>query len=227
MNMIGGLFQRVGTDASLSLNGQFANDAMVATAGEGADEADTIMTFDARTQGYDKIYFFYYLDGDEAEYNNKWYDTDDNSEPTDAIVAGGAAGWYRNRSSSSIQIQMAGEVPTNALYQVTLRPGMNFVANPYPAAIPLNGNTFSVDNATSGEGADEADTIMTFNVRTQSYDKIYFFYYLDGDEEDYNNKWYDTDDNSEPTEVALNPGVGFWYRYRGTGTATLTFRKPY
>ena len=225
MNMIGGLFQGVGTGEALSLNGQFANDATVSTAGGGADEADTIMTFDALTQNYNPAYYFYYEDGGSEEENNKWIDpfTD---EPTDDSVSEGSGGWYRNRSSSTIQLQMTGEVPTNRTYQVTLYPGMNFVVNPYPAPIAMNGTSFTVTGVTAGGGADEADTIMTFNASTQNYNPAYYFYYEDGGSDEENNKWIDpfTD---EPTDDTLDPGIGFWYRYRGTGTATLTFAKPY
>ncbi len=225
MNMIGGLFQGVGTGEALSLNGQFSDDATVATSGGGADVADTIMTFDPTTQGYDKIYYFYNEDGAAAEEANKWIDTDTDA-PTDDIVAEGTGGWYRNRSNSSIQITMAGEVPTNAVYQVALSPGMNFVANPYPAPIAMNGTTFTVNGVIAGGGADVADTIMTFNPTTQGYDKIYYFYNEDGAAEEEANKWIDTDTDA-PTDEAIAAGSGFWYRYRGTGTATITFTKPY
>ena len=227
MNMIGGLFQGVGTGAALSLNGQFADDAEIATGGGGADEADTILMFNAGTQGYDTTYYFYYDEEEDEEYNNKWYNTSDDSEPTEDVVAGGAGGWYRNRSSSPIKLTMAGEVPTTATYEVTLHPGMNFVANPYPAAITLNGSTFTVTGVTGGGGADEADSILMFNAGTQGYDTTYYFYYDEEEDEEYNNKWYNTSDDSEPTEDTIAGGSGFWYRYRGTGTATLTFTKPY
>ena len=229
MNMIGGLFQGVGTGLSLSLNGQFSDDATVSTSGSGADDADTILTFDAATQNYDIPYYFYFDPDDDDEYNNKWYNAGDASgEPTGDTLAGGEAGWYRYRGNSSVQITMAGEVPTNAIYQVTLYPGMNFVANPYPAPIPLNGTTFTVEGITSGAGADDADTILTFDATTQNYDIPYYFYFDPDDDDEYNNKWYNAGDASgEPTADTLAPGVGFWYRFRGTGTATLKFAKPY
>ena len=229
MNMIGGLFQGVGTGEALSLNGQFSNDATVSTSGYGADDADSILLFNDDTQEYGKRYYFYYDAEDEDAYNNKWYDTADISgEPTTDSLAGGVAGWYRYRGNSSVQICMAGEVPTNAVYQVTLHPGMNFVANPYPARIALNGNSFTVTGITSGYGADDADSILLFNAGTQEYGKRYYFYYDAEDEEAYNNKWYDTGDvTGEPTTDTLEPGVGFWYRHRGTSTATLNFTKPY
>ena len=227
MNMIGGLFQKVGTGAALSLNGQFADDVTVSKSGSGADNADTILTFDASSQGYESTYYFYYDEEDDEEYNNKWYSTSDNAEPTRDTLAGGAAGWYRYRGTSSVQITMAGEVPTNENYSVTLYLGMNFVANPYPCKIPLNGTAFSVEGITSGSGADNADTILTFDAATQNYADTYYFYYDEEDDEDYNNKWYSTSDNAEPTQDTIDPGAGFWYRHRGTGTATLTFAKPY
>ena len=101
MNMIGGLFQNVGTGMALSLNGQFADDATVSTSGGGADDADTILTFDAATQNYADTYYFYYDEDDDEEYNNKWYNGSDNAEPTEDSIAPGSGFWFRHRGSGT------------------------------------------------------------------------------------------------------------------------------
>ena len=225
LNMIGGVFQGVGTGEALSLNDQFVDAATSAQSGAGSDEADNIFTYDGSTQEYNKIYYFYYEDGGADDENNKWVDIDTDAV-TETTFSDGTGGWYRNRSNTTIELTMAGEVPTNATYTVTLYSGLNFVANPYPMAIALNGANFSVTGVTSGAGSDEADNIFTYDGPTQEYNKIYYFYYEDGGADEEINKWVDIDTDAV-TDATVGSGQGFWYRHRGAEPATLTFTKPY
>ena len=226
LNMIGGLFQGVGTGQSLTLQAQFSDDATKSKFGTGDDVADTIMTYDGEHQEYDKTYYFYAdPDNPDPVYDYTWDDTSTDDITPDSL-AGAKGGWYRNRANAAIQLTMAGEVPTNAVYTFTLEPGLNFVANPYPQEIALNGQFFSVDHPVYGTGDDVADTIMTYDGEHQEYDKTYYFY-ADPDNPDpaYDYTWDDTA-TDDITDFAVQPGQGFWYRHRGSG-ATLTFTRPY
>ena len=224
LNMIGGLFQKVGVETALSLQDQFMDAKGVATAGSTDGEADTVMTYDKTHQAYDAALFFYadpvYPD---ANYDYKWLDG--NYAVTDEDVTEGRGAWYRNRKSTAITLTMAGEVPTNATYSVSLKPGLNFVANPYPAPIALNSLCFVVADPVFGTTDGEADTIMTYDGATQAYNAALFYYadpvYPDAN---YDYKWLDG--NYAVTSETIQPGQGFWYRHRGSGT-TLTFKKPY
>ena len=229
LNMIGGLFQKVGTDSALLLNDQFVDAATAVNYGASADAADTITTWDATRKGYTKIYY-YYADRDDPDpdYDDKWYDTDteDIANVTIADESGATGAWYKNTGNSPITVTMAGEVPTNAVYSVELVNGLNFIANPYPQKIAINGNYFEVEDVFFGPSADVADTITTWDAARKGYTKIYY-YYADPDDPDpdYDDKWYDTD-TEDITTFQIEPGQGFWYNHRGTG-ATLKFKKPY
>ncbi len=224
LNMIGGLFQAVGTDSSYTLQDQFQNAKGTATAGTTDGEADTVMKYDGTTQSYDAA-LFYYADPDypDPSFDYKWLDG--NYAVTDEDVTDGRGGWYRNRALAPIELTMAGEVPTNSEYSVTINPGLNFVANPYPAPIKLNSAYFVVESPVFGTTDGEADTVMSYDGATQSYNDA-LFYYADADYPDpaFDYKWLDG--NYAVTQASIEPGQGFWYRHRGGGT-TLTFKKPY
>ena len=89
-------------------------------------------------------------------------------------------------------------------------------------------NQFSDDKTKSKYGTTDgqADTIMTYDGETQSYDKTYYFYADPANPDPtYDYTWDDTS-TDDITDFAVQPGQGFWYRHRGTG-ATLTFTRPY
>ncbi len=226
LNMIGGLFQKVGTGKCLSLQDQFTDAKSEANYGTASDAADTITTWDAVRKGYTKIYY-YYADPDNPDptYDYTWDDADtEDIAETDVSEAKG--GWYKNIGDDPITLTMAGEVPTNAVYTVQLVNGLNFVANPYPQKIAINGDHFSVEGVVYGTASDAADTITTWDARRKGYTKIYY-YYADPDNPDptYDYTWDDAD-TEEITDFEIEPGQGFWYKHIGTG-ATLRFTKPY
>ena len=101
LNMIGGLFQDVGTGESHTLQTQFADDATKAKFGTGDDVADTIMTYDGESQEYDKTYYFYAdPDNPDPTYDYTWDDTA-TDDITDFAVKPGQGFWYRHRGAGA------------------------------------------------------------------------------------------------------------------------------
>ena len=208
LNMIGNQFLAVGGDAFKNINGMFV-DSSEMVAGTGDDNADSILTWNGSS--YNKVY---YLD----DWDNNWYDSDDANEPSEVVFTPGQGFWFKHIGDEPITTTLAGEVPSGDSYSVSLTPGLNFVANPYPMAICPNSESFMVSGAIAGTGDDNADSILTWN--GSSYNKVY---YLD----DWDNKWYDSDDANDPVSTTIfNPAMGFWYKHLGEG-ATLTFGKPF
>ena len=213
LNMIGNQFLAVGGDSFQNINEMFkGSDGFIA--GTGDDNADSILTWNG--SAYDNIY---YLDDYTEPY--EWYNTKDLDNATTDTVTTGQGFWLKHLGTESITATLAGEVPSDATITVTLVPGLNFVANPYPMAICPNSDYFTVSGSVAGTGDDNADSILTWN--GSAYDNIY---YLDDYTEPY--EWYNTKDldNAVSTPI-LEPAMGFWYKHLGSENATLTFSKPY
>jgi len=208
LNMIGNQFLSVGGTAFQNINQMFKeSDDFVAGASD--SEADSILTWNGSS--YNNIYYY-----DDFDYS--WYNTDDLSASTTDIVTMGQGVWFKHQGNTSVTTTLAGEVPTNNVFEVTITPGLNFIANPYPMAICPNGEYFSVEGIVAGASDSEADSILTWN--GSSYNNIYYY-------DDWDNNWYNTDDLSNAvSDTILKPAMGFWYKHQGTG-ATLTFKKPY
>ena len=207
-NMIGNQFLGVGTGGFQNINQMF-KDSSKLVAGEGSDEADSILVWGG--SGYDNVYYY-----DSWDYN--WYNTDDIDNATTDVIGAGSGFWFKHFGDDTIETTFAGEVPTNATYSVQIRNGFNMIANPYPAAICPNGEFFEVDGAVAGEGSDEADTILVWD--GTGYSKVYYY-------DSWDNNWYDTDDiDNAVQEDILKPLMGFWYKHIGEG-GTLTFKRPF
>ena len=205
-NMIGNQFLVVGGTAFQNINQMF-KDSTQLVAGADDSEADSILTWDGSS--YSKVYYY-------DDYDYKWYDTDE-ADPSTTTLNAGSGFWFKHAGNETITTTLAGEVPTNATYQVQLTGGFNFVANPYPMAICPNGNYFTVEGAVAGADDSEADSILTWD--GSSYSKVYYY-------DDYDNNWYDTDEADPVSDAIFAPAMGFWYRHKGTG-GTLTWSKPY
>ena len=88
MTMMGIQFTDTGSTTGVSINsikGDF-------TAGLSAGEADNLIVWDA-VNGY-TTYFFYAGEEPDPDYDNKWYDQNNDAEPTTDTMAPGQAAWY-------------------------------------------------------------------------------------------------------------------------------------
>lgn len=232
-NLIGAGFVEVGSGDSFALKDVFqGSDVASATAGGGADEGDLIQLFDAEDQTYTKEYYFFTANGAYgAEYDNKWYDVADDSVPTDDGLTvsdlGDATGfWYQFRGNSSVTLTTAGQVSTNSV-TITIKPGFNCIVYPFPADFDFTALDWATAGATAGGGADEGDLIQIFSGEDQTYTKEYYFFTADGAYgAEYDNKWYDVADDSEPTTETIPAGSGFWYQHRGNTTFSITLPSP-
>ena len=213
LNMIGNQFLAVGGNSFQNINEMFKGDDGF-VAGGGADEADTILTWNG--SAYDNIYYY-----DNYSEPYEWYNVEDVDNATTDVVTTGQGFWLKHLGTTTITATLAGEVPMDATITVALTPGLNFVSNPYPMAICPNGGNFTIEGAVAGGGADEADTILTWN--GSAYDNIYYY---DNYSEPY--EWYNVEDvDNAVSESILKPAMGFWYKHLGNENATLTFSKPY
>ena len=204
--MIGNQFLAVGGDSFQNINEMFKDsDGFVAGAGD--DNADSILTWNGSS--YDNIYYY-----DDLDY--AWFNVEE-VDPTETVVGAGTGFWFKHVGDTSITTTLAGEVPSDDTIVVQIKPGLNFVANPYPMAICPNSAYFTVDGAVAGAGDDNADSILTWD--GTAYDNIYYY-----DDLDY--AWFNVEE-VDPVETSfLKPAMGFWYKHLGEG-ATLTFGKPY
>ena len=206
--MIGNQFLAVGGDSFQNINEMF-KDSSDMVAGADDSEADSILRWTGN--GYGEIY--YYDDIDVA-----WESVDAIGVVSTETFAPGSGFWFKHVGNETITTTFAGEVPTEDTYTVSLVPGLNFVANPYPAAICPNGANFTVEGAVAGADDSEADSILMWT--GSGYGNIYYY-------DDIDTAWESVDAIGVAiTDNILEPAKGFWYKHQGDG-ATLTFGKPY
>ena len=229
LNLIGTGFAKVG-GSNYALKDLFqGTDVALATAGSGADNGDLIQLFDPAVGGYATQYFFYTSNGEYGEtYDDKWYLTTADEEPTDDTIDARNGFWYNYRGSSAIQLTTAGEVSTNDVV-VTIQPGLNLITYPFPADFDFTKLDWKTAGATAGSGADNGDLIQVFDPdpSVKGYATQYFFYTSNGEYgETYDDKWYLTTADEEPTTAKIPAGKGFWYNHRGSSSFTITFPSP-
>ena len=208
LNMIGNQFLAVGGDSFQNINEMF-KDSSEMVAGADDSQADSILRWTGN--GYGEIY--YYDDIDVA-----WESVDAIGVVSTETFAPGSGFWFKHVGNETITTTFAGEVPTESTYTVNLVPGLNFVANPYPAAICPNSDSFTIEGAVAGADDSAADSILMWT--GTGYGNIYYY-------DDIDIAWESVDAIGVPiTDTILEPAKGFWYKHQGTG-ATLTFGKPY
>ena len=208
LNMIGNQFLAVGGTSFQNINQMFKDSSQM-NSGEDDGHADSILKWTG--SGYGDVY--YYDDLDIAWENVEAVGT----ISTDTFMPGEGF-WYKNIGDANVDTTFAGEVPTNLTFSVTIKPGLNFVSNPYPMAICPNGNYFEVEGAVMGEDDGHADSILMWT--GSGYGNV--FYYDDLDE-----AWENVESpGTILDDTILEPLKGFWYKHLGDG-GTLTFKRPY
>ncbi len=223
-NLIANGFRVVGTENAPDLQNMFSDAGANATGALGYDTSDNLLSWTGT--GY-TTYWFYDATGTEDEdpdYDKKWYDTVDESTPSVAGLTTAEGAWYIARNATTLTI--AGQVGTNSV-EVSLRNGYNLVANPFPADLTLNNPAIDWSNmgVVGALGYDTSDNILVW---TGTGYTTYWYYDATGTEDedpDYDKKWYDTVDESTPSNYAIPAGKGVWFIHRGTAT-TITLPSP-
>ena len=205
-------FTVVGSDGeTFPINDMFSDDVGQSNGGMNAGAADQIQPWNTVAQGYSVTYYF-------SSRINKWALGNPNT-PTTAALNPADGYWYYNKGSSPITLTVSGEVATNEV-AVTLVPGYTLVCNPFPVALPLNGD--SIDWATAGAhggmNAGAADQIQPWNTEAQGYTKTYYF-------SSRISKWALGNPNTATTE-SIEPGEGFWYYNKGPESISIVLKSP-
>ena len=227
LNLIGTAFLKVDCSGRPDIQATFLDCKGKAHTGEGDDVADYIQIFDWSKKGYFNNYFFYANPEEpDPDYDYKWLDNND-YEPTDFVIPSCNAFWYTARGEETFELTAAGGVGEEDV-QVTLKPGLNLIVNPFPCDLVLNSEAVNWQDAgcNFGEGDDVADYIQVFDGERKGYFNNYFFYANPAEPDpDYDYKWLDNNDY-EPTDFAVPANGGFWYTCRGDKDITLTFKCP-
>ena len=209
-------FVQVGTGSSeepagYAINDMFADDADNSTAGRTAGLGDQMQVWDTATQGY-TTYFY-------SSWVNKWaLNSTPRAATTDSFEAGDGY-WYLNRGDSEYNLTVSGEVSTGEV-DVTLAPGYTLVCNPFPADLPLNGESvvFASEGATAGRTAGLGDNIQIWDVENQGYTTYFYSSWV--------SKWALNSTPRAATADSIPAGQGFWYLNRGDSDITITLKSP-
>ena len=207
-------FTQVGSDGeTFAINDMFANDSENSTAGNTGALGDNIQVWDGARQSY-TTYFF------SARASRKWATgAAPRVATTDAMDAGDGY-WYLNRGSSAYDLTVSGEVSTNEV-TVTLVPGYTLVCNPFPADLPLNGDSVVIasEGATAGNTGALGDNIQVWDIERQSYTTYFFSARA-------SRKWATGAAPRVATTDSIPAGQGFWYLNRGSEDITITLKSP-
>lgn len=122
--------------------------------------------------------------------------------------------WINRVSGTSTNIYAIGLVPTATTQNVPLSFGHNYISNPYPSALDVDGGDSDINwltVASAGKTAINGDLLRIWT--GTKYDTFYFF----------NNGsisgWYSTDNKGRRPRLIL-AGEGFWFQRRDAGIST-------
>ena len=214
MTMIGIQFTETGSTDGIAINGIKGD----FTAGPTQGEADNLYVWDA-VNGY-SFYFYYVGEEPDADYDYKWYDANNDAEPTTDKIAPGQAMWYV-RLGTAMDVTFAGEVlGTDKAIPVKAN-SMTMFCSPYPTITAIQ--NIGVANPTAGPTQGEADNLYVWDA-TNGY-SFYFYYVGEEPDAEYDYKWYDANNDAEPTSDTIAPGQAAWYVRIGAAT-TISFESP-
>lgn len=172
--MIGTSFQEIGADNALSVQDIKAKGLVGVDWTFATEAGDQLMIWDSSSQAY--LTTFLYAgdedpDGTMAAFGAEpgtWFDMG-TFATADYDFANGDAFWIVS-SADAASVTIAGEVPTTAS-EITLRPGFNMIANPYPVSVPVN-DLISVSGLTGVDwtfATEVGDTLMIWDPSAQAY----------------------------------------------------------
>ncbi len=191
------------------------------TGGTSYGNSDDILKWDPTNQQYLK----YYLVGDvpDPHFKHKWYDMQTSDVASNTDMLPGEGFWIRSRQSYTQTVVVVGDVVDDDDFTNHITAGFNLLSYPYSASIALNDTSFT-NGGVGGSSFGSSDNIYIWNSTNQVYEK----YFLVGDVGDphFNHKWYDLQTSDTATNIYLEPGMGFWYRHRGSGFDWIE-PKPY
>ena len=231
--MIGTSFQNIGVDNTISVQDIKASGLVGLDWSFATTDGDTLMVWDASQQAYATTLYYtgdnYDADGMMEIFGatpKTWFDTI-TFATSDFVLGNGDAFWIMS-STEGAKVTIAGEVPTSA-NSVTLVPGLNMIANPYPKAVKIN-DMFTVTGLTGLDwsfATTEGDTLMIWDASQQAYATTLYYtgddYDADGMMEIFGatpKTWFDTI-TFATADIEIPAGGAFWIMSSGNGTLTF------
>ena len=230
-NMIGTAFQNVGVANQINIQDIKASGLTGLDWTFATTAGDTLLIWDSSAQGY--LTTLYYTGDEDTDglmagmgaTPGTWFDTVAFGTATDTLENGDAF-WILS-SSPNATVTIAGEVPEDA-NSITIVPGFNMIANPYPKAVKVN-DLFTCTGLTGLDwtfATTAGDTLMIWNPEEQGYTTS-LYYAGDSDPDGIMagfgaepGTWFDTVE-FKTAETEIPVGGAFWILSSGTGTLTF------
>ena len=229
--MIGTSFQSIGVNNTISVQDIKASGLTGLDWTFATETGDTMQIWDASSQMY--LTTLYYA-GDEQTDDmsamggeaGTWFDLGGIFATADLTLENGDAFWILS-SATGAKVTIAGEVPTTA-NEITIVPGFNMIANPYPKAVKVN-DLFSITGLTGLDwtfATEAGDTLQIWDAASQMY--LTTLYYA-GDEQTDDmsamggeaGTWFDLGGTFATADTEIPAGGAFWILSSGTGTLTF------
>lgn len=167
--------------------------------------SDNLLLWDAGGQQYTLLYL-------SSLRTNKWVDVSTGVSAEPILVGRGM--FLRSRQAFTQTVVVAGDVVADPARSNGVVQGLQLLAYPYSADVPLNSMTFT--NAGLGSNNfNNSDNIYLWDATNQQYRN----YYLAGNVGNpaANYRWISVSPPGIATNVILRTGQSFWYRHRGGG----------
>ena len=119
-----------------------------------AGEADRVLKWDPQTQAY--LTAVRYPSADES---SCWRNHDGSLLDASMTILPGEGLFVENRQSYGQTLFLSGMLPLAEATDVTIHPGQNLFAYPFPGAIQLNNTSLASDGATAGKRYSSADRV--------------------------------------------------------------------
>ena len=188
------------------------------TAGESADDADTIQVWNPADSSYATYYLWT---------GGGWWNIETWALFEDDFSAGlepGFSFWYLAQANSgALGMTQSGQVPDFATVPFAITKGkFNAISYPFPVGLNIeDSDQVEWGNAVGGESADDSDTIQIWNPADSSY----VTYYLWSQGGWWNIETWETFTNDFPNGLPV--GNFAWYLAQPSATAqTVTFKNP-
>ena len=225
--MIGTSFQSIDVENTISVQDIKAS-GLKGLDWDSFELGDTLMIWDASEQAYART--LYYAGDEQTDSMSMygveagtWFDMDMFC-PADFTLENGDAFWIVS-SVDGANVTIAGEVPT-AANSVTIVPGFNMIANPFPKTVKAN-ELFAISGlkGLDWDSFELGDTLMIWSPEEQAY--AVTLYYAGDEQTDLMDMygavaggWFDMDMFCT-AETEIPAGGAFWIVSSGNGTLTF------
>ena len=219
LKMVGLNFKAVG-GGEVAIADLIDKDTAGLTAGLSSVDSDNIQVYDTGAGGFVTYYLGNGLTAKGGSDPNLdgWIKVGDSAVTTDTIPAAQGFWFVAQNPGAGIDLTTAGEVDAVATNSVAIVSGLNQIANPYPADLPLNDTDSDLRKGVAGLSSVDSDNIQMYDTGAGGFVTYYLGNGLTakGGSDPNLDGWIKVGEASV-TSDSLPAASGAWYVSQGAG----------